>query len=128
MNYKLLFFCILPLVLSCKNANNNFANKKPFINFDKQIINIGDIKSGTPFRGKFVLRNTGNAKLKIDEITTDCACTVANLANDKIAPGDSVYISFTVNPHVVGYFQQKIIIKNNSENNPILFAFRGKTI
>ncbi len=128
MNFKQIVLIIgLILPFSCKDTNSKKAGK-PVLNFDKQIINVGDIKSGIPYGGKIIIRNTGNAELKIGDLTTDCACTVADIEKKNILPDDSIFISYKVNPHTMGFFQQKIIIQNNTDKNPVMFVIRGKTI
>lgn len=113
---------------SCKNINSLKKTEKPVLSFSGQIINVGDIKSGIAFSGMFAIKNTGNLKLKIEDISTDCACTVAEITQKEISPGDSVLIHYKINPHTIGFFQQKIIIQNNSDNNPVMFVIRGKTV
>lgn len=79
--------------------------------------------------GKFSIRNAGNGELQIGEIITDCSCTIANIPNKEIKPGDSLFVTYQVNPHTLGFFQQKIIINNNTDsNNPVMFVIRGKKI
>lgn len=112
--------------ISCKNSN--IQNNKPILNFDRQIINVGDIKYGNSYSGRIILRNKGEGELKIGDISTDCACTVADITKKVVLSGDSININYKVNPHAMGFFQQKIIIQNNSDSNPVMFVIRGKAI
>jgi hypothetical protein len=122
---------LLCLFIFCQCANQGTKSKHsgvPVLNFDKQIVDIGNIKSGIPYSSRVVIRNVGTVDLILSDITTDCACTVADISNKKILPGDSIYLTYTLDPHTIGFFQQKIIISNNSANNPVLLMIRGKTL
>jgi hypothetical protein len=118
------FIILLTAILSC-----HLQPGKPRLSFDSQIINIGNMRSGTTYSGRFVLRNTGTGILQIDDVTTDCACTVADAAGKHILPGDSINVTFKVHPNLMGLFQQKIILKNNTDSsNPAMFVIRGNIV
>lgn len=124
--YSFVIIAGLLLIYSCMEAN--YKNTKPILSFDSQIIDVGTFKPGKSFEGKFLIRNTGSGNLKIEEITTDCSCTIAEKPENPIAPNDSAYIMYSLHPNIIGFFQQKVIIKNNSEANPVLFVLRGKVV
>jgi hypothetical protein len=46
----------------------------------------------TPQQHEFEIRNDGNAPLKIDVAHTTCKCTVADLAKQELAPGESTKV------------------------------------
>jgi hypothetical protein len=103
--------------------------RRPKLQFDHQVINVGEFRSGTTYEGAIVLRNIGDGVLIISDVTTDCSCTVADIPKKDIRPGDSLSVLYKVNPHTLGFFQQQVIIQNNTDSsNPVMFVIRGKTI
>jgi hypothetical protein len=120
---SLFLICIASFVAGCN------SNGRPKLKFERETINVGDFRSGSTYEGDIVLKNVGTGMLLIGDVTTDCSCTVADITQKEIRPGDSVSVKYKVSPHTMGYFQQQIIIKNNTDSsNPVLFVIRGKTI
>lgn len=120
--HKLLFllFCSI-LLLACSHKNG------PVIFYNKRIINLGNIEFNKAFSGEILIKNTGDETLKITDVTADCSCTVPDLKNKKISPGDTAYIHFILTPAQDGFIQQSIYVNNNSVNeNRVLFLIRAK--
>jgi uncharacterized protein DUF1573 len=129
VDFKNLIICILLICLnSCKNGGSGHVLLKPVLSYDNPIVNVGQIKYGIPYSSNIKIRNTGNADLFIENMSTDCSCTIVDQAKKNIPPGDSLAIGYKVSPHTIGFFQQKIIIQSNGVNNPVMFVIRGKTI
>jgi hypothetical protein len=117
-NFSIFLFCI---IFSCT------SKKGPLISYKSRIINLGNIEFKKSFTGKILIRNTGDETLKLREVTADCSCTVPNIQNKRIFPGDSAYIQFVLTPTDDGFIQQSIYLDNNSSNeNRVLFLIRAK--
>jgi hypothetical protein len=118
--YKL-FIAFLFITLSCS------PKKGPVIYYSNKIINLGNIGFKKAFNGKILIKNTGDETLKISDVTADCSCTVPDIENKKISPGDTAYIIFILTPAQDGFIQQSIYVNNNSVNeNRVLFLIRAK--
>lgn len=118
--YKL-FIAFLFITLSCS------SKKGPVIYYSNKIINLGNIEFKKAFNGKILIKNAGDETLKISDITADCSCTVPDIKNKKILPGDTAYINFILTPAQDGFIQQSIYVNNNSINeNRVLFLIRAK--
>ena len=104
-----------------------FFKKGPIISYKSRIINLGNIEFKKSFTGEILIKNTGDKILKITDVTADCSCTVPDIQNTKIYPGDSEYIHFVLTPADDGFIQQSIYLDNNSLNeNRVLFLIRAK--
>jgi hypothetical protein len=62
-----------------------------------QLIDLGKLKEGTVVQDSIRLINTGNSPIHIDRIRTGCGCTVAQIPDKKVPPGDTATVSFTLN-------------------------------
>lgn len=119
---------ILAVMAMCALGCHQEAGK-PLLAYNSEVINVGAVKLGAAYSGRFILRNPGTADLLLGDITTDCQCTVAKIDNSRVPPGDSLWVSYSVHPNIDGYFQQKIIIKNNTDSsNPAMFVVRGQVV
>lgn len=65
--------------------------------FSEEIHNFGSLKAGEIVSFTFVFRNSGTRFLTITKVETDCGCTVVNIPEKKIAPGQQGQIEVTYN-------------------------------
>ena len=118
MKYFLFIFFIF--IVGCTK------HKGPILFLKSTIITIGTIKTNKIYHGNFVVGNKGDEDLKIKQISSDCECTVINGYNEDIKPNQTETIKFDLTPHLTGYDQQNIFIKNNSTTENILLIIRAK--
>ncbi|MBT8231864.1 MAG: DUF1573 domain-containing protein [Bacteroidia bacterium] len=84
------FLCLL--ILSCSTTKKETevlppSPPVPIMTFDKETIDIGDIKRGDTRAIEYIFTNTGNADLEI-ELVTACKCTSTDWTRGIIAPGE----------------------------------------
>lgn len=81
-----------------------------------------DYNLGTVVKGKVAvvnlpLRNTGNAPLKVEGISTSCGCTTAKLSSMTISPGGqaNLHIEYDSNAHESdrGALERYVFISSN---------------
>ncbi|MDF1514110.1 MAG: DUF1573 domain-containing protein [Anaerolineae bacterium] len=77
----------------------------------------------------FEVRNTGEGKLDITQLSTSCSCTTATLSKDKINPGDVANLTITFDPGAhngaTGQFMRQVFIESNDPETPkAVFTFR----
>lgn len=72
------------------------ANAAPKIEFDTNFFNLGKVIGETGMSGKFKFKNTGDSELVIDNVAPSCDCTEAKALPDKLAPGESGEIAYTI--------------------------------
>ena len=63
----------------------------------KRILDIGAVQQGDTVKCSFVIRNEGNALLKIDNINKSCNCTDAMLSKYELQPQDTATLTLTIN-------------------------------
>jgi len=62
-------------------------NLSPKISFEKTVCDLGKVGQGTKNTCEFKFTNTGQALLKIGNISRTCGCTVFELDRKEYAPG-----------------------------------------
>lgn len=83
---------IIFLALFCFLFNeNSFAAPvgNPRIYVENSTYDFGSITEGSIIEHDFIIKNTGNATLRIKQIITSCGCTAANVAKKSLEPGES---------------------------------------
>jgi len=121
---NLLSISLILILLGCNNQNSNSG-----LEFNSQVIDLGEVLIEEEVSSKILLRNSGNEKVEILKIDSDCSCTVLNFNKMALDPFDSTLVEFSFKTSVPGYHQQKIAIETNSHKTPkLLFLIRAKVI
>ncbi len=68
----------------------------------------------------FRIGNTGNAPLKLKEGPSSCQCTLSNLINDTIPPGEVGEVELKWKTEEVGEFAQGVTIWTNDPKDPAI--------
>ncbi|HEY9849121.1 MAG TPA: DUF1573 domain-containing protein [Leptolyngbyaceae cyanobacterium] len=79
--------------------------------------NLGTVVKGKVAVANLPLRNTGNAPLKVEAISTSCGCTSAKLSSMTISPGGqaNLHIEYDSNAHESdrGTLERYVFISSN---------------
>ncbi|MGD9632977.1 MAG: DUF1573 domain-containing protein [Pirellulales bacterium] len=93
----------------------------PRVDVHEPLYNFGTMQRGTTKSHEFVVNNVGKAPLTLKVGSTTCKCTIGNVSEAPIAPGDSVKVklewSALINP---GPFRQVATIITNDPVSPKL--------
>ncbi|MDY5968432.1 MAG: DUF1573 domain-containing protein [Bacteroidales bacterium] len=92
----------------------NTSEKMPIITFDEDLHDFGRLTVGENISYSFKFTNTGNADLVISGCNATCGCTVASYPKERIAPGQSDYItvSFSSEGRRGQQFQEVTVMSN----------------
>jgi hypothetical protein len=83
------------------------------------VYDFGTTSMVSQLAGKFIISNTGKALLEIKKPQPSCGCTVPALVKDKLAPGESTELGFTVNVSTPrGHLEKKITVPSNDPSQP----------
>lgn len=97
------------------------SHAAPRIAFDSKIFDCGIVVEGKTekINAVFVVKNTGDAALKLEKVRPGCGCTVVKY-DSLIQPGKSTKIESAVN--IKGYrsgpISKSITVTSNAENEP----------
>jgi hypothetical protein len=79
-----------PVADTTKQENQSQAG--PVAEVPETTFNFDRIERGTSMKHKFKIRNVGDAPLHLEVVSTTCKCTVGDLANNEIAPGEQTEV------------------------------------
>jgi hypothetical protein len=95
------------------------AQGTPKIQFERTVYDFGKTSQVASVSGVFKYKNVGDGILKIEPPKPSCGCTVAELKPDKLEPGASGELPFTLNLGVARANMEKhIAIKSNDPLTP----------
>ncbi len=91
----------------------------PGITFEKVTHNFGDVGPGTNHLCEFRFKNTGNAVLKIGEVSKTCGCTPFSLDKTEYAPGEigTLRVRYYAEPPY-GSTKKQLFVHSNDRRNP----------
>ncbi len=85
------------------------------------VLDLGKIKPGEVIKHEFNFKNTSGKQLKIKEVLTSCGCTVLDVKNKDLPPGESTVIEVKFDSKGYhGAVEQFIYVNTDSIDNPII--------
>lgn len=75
---------------------------------------------------EFILENTGERLLVINDVLTPCDCTMVGYSKEPVRPKDSVALSVTYMAEQPGRFDKIIKVYCNADSSPILLRITGE--
>lgn len=124
-----LILVALLLITSVNKTNHSLMAQSvsAVMTFKDSTYNFGDVAEE---RGSVVcnfgFKNTGNAPLVINRVTSDCGCTSPDWPREAIAPGESSVIKVAYNPlGRPGPFIKRVYIYSNSQNGMKALTIKG---
>ena len=87
----------------------------PSIAFDQFAFDFGTIQAGQPVTHAFIVTNSGNAVLRIENTIPSCSCTLASVGQRELKPGESTTLQavYTPEKNFVGAMRRSILVISN---------------
>ena len=106
----------------------------PDIQLSSDRIDLGTLTNGEVEEFQVDVRNTGNAPLMIEAVTTSCGCTSASVSPQTIQPGQVVTLSVTYDsgahgPEFTGEVERQVFIASNDpETREVVFNVKVNVV
>lgn len=104
------------------------AIAQPRISSNKETHNFGQIEWKRPVTVEYTITNTGNRPLVLTNVTTSCACTVADWTKEPIAPGEKGIVKASFDAKALGHFEKSVGIYSNATPNLVYLKFIGEVV
>jgi len=95
---------------------------------DKATYDFGQVEWKKPVTVSYSISNKGDKPLVLSNITTSCACAVAEWTKTPIAPGENGTVSVTYDAKALGHFNKSVGIYSNSTPNLVYLNFKGEVV
>jgi len=120
---KRIIFSILILATVCLNAWSQAR-----LTSNKETHNFGQIEWKKPVTVEYVITNTGNEPLVLTNITTSCACAIAEWTKKPIQPGEKGTVKATFDAKALGHFKKSVGIYSNAATKLVYLYFTGQVV
>lgn len=95
------------------------AEGAPKILCDQPVYDFGDHDNDVDVKHGFTISNTGSGNLEIASVKTSCGCTVAELEDKSLAPGESTKVRATLSlKGKRGKQHKQIVVHSNDPQTP----------
>lgn len=92
----------------------------PEIEFEKKVVDYGQIEKGSDGIRTFVFTNIGDEDLVVSKVYSSCGCTIPKKPETPIAPGEKGEIQVKYNTNLVGPIRKTITVNSNAKATPIV--------
>lgn len=90
----------------------------PKIVLDQDEFNFGSMEFGATGRHSFVIKNRGRGPLILTKGQTSCICTLAEIKNSEVPPGEATTVEVQWHPKTHGPFRQSAQVLTNDPQRP----------
>ncbi len=125
---KILILLIVSFLFFSCNYKKKKNEERSFIEFSEVVHNFGTIQQGTKAIYKFKFYNAGKVPLKINEVITNCGCTVVKFPRRSIRPKSRGKITISYDTNKIGKFEKPISVISNAINSPVILIIKGEVI
>ena len=116
----LLIFSLLTITFS--------AMAQPRISSNKEKHHFGQIEWKRPVTVEYTITNTGDKPLVLTNVTTSCACSIADWTKAPIAPGQKGTVRATFDAKALGRFEKSVGIYSNAQPSLAYLKFDGEVV
>ena len=95
------------------------------VSVDQTEKNLGKFPYSQKQEYTFLLTNTGNSVLVVQDVITSCGCTKAEYRKEPVRPGGTLKVKVIYEADEAGYFDKVVTIYCNAENSPISLRIKG---
>ena len=105
------------------------AADTPKIHFEQTLYDLGNVIEGEVPSGKFFFRNAGTGMLELGKVETSCGCTVAAVKPEKLKPGETGEVAFTLDlTNIRGPTDKSIDLPSNDPLMPVTHLIIKATV
>ncbi len=95
------------------------------VDIERTSISLGNFNWKKEQITTFVLKNTGNKPLVIEDVNTSCGCTSVEYSKEPTQPGKEIALNVTYKADHPEHFNKTITVYCNAETSPIVLKISG---
>ena len=115
------------LYLSIVTGNRSSQSSRPTtkVSVNQTELDFGTFSKEEKQERSFVLTNTGNGLLAIQDIITSCGCTKVKYSKEPVRPGGTLEVKVLYEAEQAEYFNKTITVYCNAEDSPLRLTVKG---
>ena len=95
------------------------------VSVDRMELEFGNFPVSEQQERSFMLTNTGNSLLVIQDVTTSCGCTKVEYAKEPVRPGGILELKVIYESERAERFHKTVMVYGNMENSPLRLTIKG---
>ena len=115
----------LNLVTGSHSSKSSKQNTQVSVNQTE--LDFGTFPKEEKQEGSFVLTNTGNGLLVIQDIITSCGCTKVEYSKEPVRPGGMLEVKVIYEAEQAEYFRKTITVYYNANKSPLRLIVKGNS-
>ena len=108
------------------NGQTSSTNALTDVSIDNLVMDLGRFPMSEKQERSFVLTNTGNNLLVIQDITTSCGCTKVEYSKEPIRPGGTLKVKVIYEAEQKGYVNKSVKVYCNTKDSPVRLTVKGE--
>ena len=119
-NIKVLYLDVIMGKTKEKQTGNVTA-----VSVDRTTMDFGSFPQSEKQERSFILTNTGNGLLVIQDIVTSCGCTKVEYSKEPVRPGETLEVKVIYEAEQAEHFNKTVTVYCNAKNSPLRLAVKG---
>ena len=107
------------------NRSSQSSRQTTKVSVNQTELDFGTFSKEEKQERSFVLTNTGNGLLAIQDIVTSCGCTKVEYSKEPVRPGGTLEVKVTYEAEQAEYFNKTITVYCNAEDSPLRLTVKG---
>lgn len=96
----------------------------PRLSIEPDVVELGTMSAGATAVHTVQLRNVGDQELHINDIIASCSCTVADIRQDSLLPGESTTVEVRFDsPGIMGDVRKGLAVSSNDSESPLRYFY-----
>ena len=95
------------------------------VSINSTVIDFGSFLKEEKQERSFILTNTGNGLLVIQDIVTSCGCTKVEYSKEPVRPGETLEVKVIYEAEQAEHFNKTVTVYCNAKNSPLRLAVKG---
>ena len=95
------------------------------VSINSTVIDFGSFPQSEKQERSFILTNTGNGLLVIQDIVTSCGCTKVEYSKEPVRPGETLEVKVIYEAEQAEHFNKTVTVYCNADNSPLRLAVKG---
>ena len=95
------------------------------VSINSTVIDFGSFPKEEKQERSFILTNTGNGLLVIQDIVTSCGCTKVEYSKEPVRPGETLEVKVIYEAEQAEHFNKTVTVYCNAKNSPLRLMVKG---
>lgn len=116
----------MSLQAQSKTSTSTYAGTGAEIEFEKKVVDFGNLKVGDVKVVTITYKNIGKKPLILDDVISSCDCTEVEWSKAPVMPGKTGTIKATYTAKNTGLISKRITVLSNANTDRVILQLKGE--